>query len=170
MELSKLHTLFSKDELVSISQELDIAITGNTRELVKRIYDDLMANGIVDGDVSEELMSFMFEAGLIDEDGNTIEQVATGGDQQPQRVSANIGLVEGDPQDAPPCYGAADDRDPGCRRCKLMKLCIDKRISIRPPCFGNSFLMSSEECMVCIEAYNCSVVFEDAKRALNIAK
>lgn len=171
LPVSDLHTLFGKPELIACCEELKLDTTGTTRDLIARLYMDMYTNGLpANEDCSDSLYSFMVEARFIDEDGTELEipELDMSEEEVNERKPAGIvETIDGDPSNAPRCYGYADNRDPACRRCKLLDTCTVKRISIRPPCFGKEFSTVAEECLVCIEAYNCKVAFEDAKRILS---
>lgn len=174
LPVKDLHKIFSKEELTSLCEELELDSTGNTRDIIVRLYDDLSTNGIPDADECSELLEdFLFESKLVDEDGNPVEiefkEVAVEAAVEERQAHGIIVIEEGDPDDAPKCYSFADRRDPACRRCKLLSLCEQKRISKRPKCYGQLFDIRSEECLACIEGNNCKIQFEQNKVSLELA-
>ena len=174
LPVKDLHKIFSKEELTALCEELELDSTGNTRDIIVRLYDDLSTNGIPDADECSELLEdFLFEAKLVDEDGNPVEiefkEVVDEVAVEERQAHGIIVIEEGDPDDAPKCYSFADRRDPACRRCKLLSLCEQKRISKRPKCYGQLFDIRSEECLACIEGNNCKIQFEQNKVSLELA-
>ena len=145
---------FTKSEMIDIAEELDVSVTRKVllTNMLKAVLADLDENGIPD-DNSELLSEFLIAAEYTDEDGNVLpaheELLEKKGDDDDKDD-------EGEPVEFPPCFGFADKRDPACKRCEVLKLCLAERINNRPPCFGRLFSATAEECKICIEASNCA--------------
>lgn len=138
-----LHELFKHDELLSMCAELNIGVysASNTAlELVNIIIKDLDDNGVpAEDDCSDLLADFILDAGYEDDD----EEV---GDD-------NVEVIE-----HPHCFGFADKRDPACKRCPLMALCMATRLRARDselPCYGLEYEPTAPECSSCMERGAC---------------
>jgi len=98
---------------------------------------------------------FLYVAEYIDDEGNLLEEEE---DEQIEDVSTQVEEAKEVDQTPPDCYTFADERDPACKKCKLVRECVLARIDNRPLCFGQFFDDTAEECKVCIEAPLCSQV------------
>lgn len=140
----KVRLLRISKELVRISEELgdesdllDIKEGTHSYTIVQAIQRDMNDNGVPnDDDMSDDLFDFCIAAGILDEDGNIVDEEA-GGDNKEE-----IEL----PDKFPQCWGMADEADTACSRCRLVDLCCDQRIKARPRCFGVLFNVRSEKC------------------------
>jgi len=144
------YTQFQKRELISIAEELNIEISVNTRasEIVDVIYSDINANGVSDTDdeLSDLLSEFLVAAEYIDENGNVlVEQKEEDEDEVPD-------------DKLPKCFTLADERDPSCKRCRVLDRCMKARIDARPTCYGKLYSVTDEQCKVCLEALPCSII------------
>lgn len=156
-DLRNIYGKFKKYELQEVAQELDISISGTetTRKLASIVLQDLEENGIPEEleSISDTLYELLRVAEFIDEDGNVIEY-----EEQFEEV-----VQEESSQDIPDwiCFSYADLRDPACNRCKLYTRCWDRRLQLRPDCFGKGFNADDPECSVCIEAPYCKKEMKD---------
>jgi len=140
---------FGKRDLLDVVGELGIAnveITTRYSEIVSTIVKDCNDNGVPEwGDCSKMLRKFLITAKITDKNGELIE--ASTGEAGEE---AEVGDIE-----YPDCYGLADERDPACGRCKVMKTCMEKHKEALPPCFGKDYSANAPECEVCIEKTKC---------------
>ena len=148
--LQGIHKVFRKPELVNIAGELGMdASKMNIRRIVLAIANDLDKNGIPEDDeCSDDLYDFLVEAGYIDEDGNILEFVESGGDDDLDDEPEPI-------EDVPECFTFAEHKDPACSRCVLFDNCYAERVASRPLCFGKHWDMNAEECRICLEFNAC---------------
>jgi hypothetical protein len=129
---SEIAKRFGKRKLLDIAEELDIDVESGTHvyTLVDIINSDLSDNGLPaeDEEVSDDLFDYLVAAGLIDEDGEPIE------DSEPEQKG---GSVEELPKKLPGCWGQGEPKDPACRRCEILHRCKALRLKQRPTCFGD---------------------------------
>lgn len=141
---------FTKAEIISIAEEFGLQPDKEDRTLaiIGSIFDDLAANGVPDtsGDTTGLVDPFLIVAEVFDDDGNQIDYIEQDEEE-----------VEAEQIEQPECYGLGDDRDASCRRCKLLEICTQVRIQNRPPCFGQYFDASTEDCKICLEASFCKL-------------
>lgn len=185
-------TQFSKAELIEIANELGIDADGvRALELVELIRDDIRENDLpAEEDTSDLMEDFLYVAGYIDEDGDIIVGEPEGGKLGAQVVKfegftedhvvtitdtgdgvtvlADGFIIAGEEVSKPPCFSFADERDPACRRCKVLEYCKAERIKSRPKCFGLLYKATDEHCIKCLEAINCKAVVEAAKSKENV--
>ena len=149
---ASLYKQFNKSEVIEIAGELELKtkVTQSAKVMTNMILDDLNDEGVPE-ECSELMNEFLYAAGYIDEDGDLIEEE----DEQIEDVSTQIEDVE-EVDQVPDCYTFADERDPACKKCKLVRECVLARIDNRPVCFGQFFDDKVEECKACIEAPLCS--------------
>jgi len=150
---ASLYKQFNKSEVIEIAGELELKtkVTQSAKVMTNMILDDLNDEGVPE-ECSELMNEFLYAAGYIDEDGDLIEEEE---DEQIEDVSTQIEDVE-EVDQVPDCYTFADERDPACKKCKLVRECVLARIDNRPVCFGQFFDDKVEECKACIEAPLCS--------------
>lgn len=148
--MAELHSMYTKDELLTLCEELQvdkISMSDNTRKLVSKIIDNLNAEGVPEDDECSDLLyNFLIDSEFID-DPDAEEEEAQ--EEEPQLVE-EITL--------PDCYGFADDRDKSCKICRVFTQCMNERIEIRQnelPCFGTLYDNTAEECKLCLEAGPC---------------
>jgi len=143
---------FSKEEILAVAQELGLKVKLSDRAslVLEMIQGDIEANGVPETDeCSDLLFEFLFNADIIDEDGNTVgEKEAI---EESEETAVEVEVVK------PECFSFADRRDPACNRCRLLEECAIVRIRNRPACYGRLFDKGAEECKVCIEAPFCMV-------------
>ena len=151
-----IYSQFSKKELIAVAQELEIKVAGSetTRSLAAVILKDLEENGIPEniGDISETLVELLQTAEFIDEEGNILEgeEESVAGPVVPDvKVEEVVEIPDWI------CFSYADPRDPACNKCKLYDPCWNRRVALRPECFGKRYLASDAECQACIEATYC---------------
>jgi hypothetical protein len=148
MDIRDLYRQFEKQELLDVAEQLEIPSDGSAKVLTQRILDDIKASGVPEANECSDLVfEFLVAAEIIDEDGNTIEK-----EEKEEEETDTL------PDNLPECYTFADRRDPACQRCRVVKVCEEQRISNRPECFGLLHSDVAEECKVCIEAPQCSVI------------
>lgn len=160
VDVSNLYKQFNKEEIITIAGELglDVKARQSVRVLTNKVLSDIEEQGapdVDDNNISDLMLEFLYTADVIDDDGNYIDKEE---DEQIEDVStqAEEAVIE-DVGQQPDCYTFADERDPACKRCKLMNACLDVRLASRPVCFGQLFDDRAEECKVCIEAPFCSM-------------
>ena len=152
---------FTKDEVISILNELDIFepddMESNSRVLILKILKDIDDNGVPDvtTDLSDALMEFLVAAEIVDEEGNYIEE-----DEKSETEVNTKTEEESDSVAMPACWGMADIPrvDPACKGCSIYEDCAEDRISKRPTCYGLSY--NKHECNLCIENFNCQKEME----------
>ena len=151
-DVATLYKEFNKSEIIDVAKELELStkVTQSAKVITNMILDDLNDEGVPE-ECSELMDEFLYVAGYIDDDGNLKEE----DDEQIEDVSTQVGEAEVIIQE-PDCYTFADERDPACKKCKLVRECVLARVDNRPVCFGQFFDDTSEECKVCIEAPLCS--------------
>ena len=139
---------FGKRDLLDIVNELsipDVEISIRYSKIVEAIVQDCNTNGVPEwGDCSKMLRKFLMTAKITNKDGELIEASADGSEE-----------VEAGDIEYPDCYGLADERDPACGRCKVMKTCMKKHMESLPPCFGKDYSDIAPECEICIEQNKC---------------
>ncbi len=147
-----IYTQFSKKELIDVARELEISVAGNetTRSLASIILKDLDENGIPENldEISDGLFELLVTADFIDEDGNVVES------SEDETAVPQDDIVEMEIPDWI-CFSYADPRDPACNKCKLYNPCWQKRLTVRPECYGKRYSANEPECQVCIEAPYC---------------
>ena len=155
VDVATLYKEFNKSEIIKIAKELDLAVkvSQSAKVITNAILADINKEGVPDIDSSELMDEFLYVAGYIDDDGNLKEE----DDEQIEDVSTQVNEVE-EVDQKPDCFTFADERDPACKKCKLVRECVVARIDNRPACFGQFFDDAAEECKVCIEALLCSQV------------
>ena len=155
VDVATLYKEFNKSEIIKIAKELDLAVkvSQSAKVITNAILADINKEGVPDIDSSELMDEFLYVAGYIDDDGNLKEE----DDEQIEDVSTQVNEVE-EVDQKPDCFTFADERDPACKKCKLVRECVVARIDNRPACFGQFFDDTAEECKVCIEAPLCSQV------------
>lgn len=156
--ISSLAKEFRKRELCDICEELEleISISQHSLVIIEKIIADLDNNGIPEFDDCSELMQeFLISSGYTDEEGNIIPEDEDTDESEEEESIEEI-LEE------PDCFklSLADDRDPSCKRCRLLSQCMVNRIANRPGCFGILWDKNNEECKVCLELYPCGVKFQ----------
>lgn len=159
---------FSKEEIIAIAKELRLESKGSSHDLVHLIDADLRSQGVPPEEECTELLDdYLFSCGYIQEDGSVSEEWPV--IQTVERNEEPTTVVEGHAviirekeiqigEKVFPkfhCFSLADSKDPACRKCKVMEVCLQERVKARPPCFGN-YLATDEQCKVCIEALPCS--------------
>lgn len=156
--MKELYQQFSKSELSSIAEELelDIDVQLNSRKIIDAVLKDIEENGLPELDTCSELLGeFLVAAELYDADGNVVEK------QQAITVEAKpvaaTKPVEQETVNVPQCYGFEDDKDPSCQICKLQAICKQTRMDNRPACFGKLFSEHDENCKACIEYNFCRI-------------
>lgn len=177
---------FEKLELVAVAEELELVVQDgqSTLSIIEAIRKSLREEGIpAEEDCSDLLDDFLFVAGYIDEAGNIVDEDPEGGELGNVVDSARIvsedklvvhtemgdGVVErethfivdGKEVPKPQCYGFAEERDPACKRCRVMEYCKKERLASRPACFGKLFSATDENCADCLEAASCKIVTLD---------
>jgi hypothetical protein len=155
-DYATLYRDFLKNELLSIAEQLELKITGDTtsKVLVKRIMADIEEHGVPEKDECSDLMlEFLIAAEVCDENGDLIEDA--------KEKVAEAEPVVPDVEKMPECYGFEDDRDPACAQCKVMKMCSELRIKNRPACYGRYYAEHDENCAGCIEAPFCKFDMEN---------
>jgi hypothetical protein len=161
MTVSDLVKRFGKSMLLSMAEELEIADISNSTHsfvLVQEIQKDLSNEGIPEDDeMSDDLYDFCIAAGLLDEDGNVIEEDT----EDEEEEGGDIGEL---PDKLPACWGLADKTDTACSRCPIVDQCGEQRIKSRPRCFGVMYDAGAEKCAGSEEREGC-VEFADCKRA-----
>jgi hypothetical protein len=147
----------TKRDLLDIIEELQIAdIELSTRYsvIVDTIIKDCDDNDVPEwGDCSKLLRKFLMLAEITDKNGELISEKS---DEE---------VVEADEiqdvENYPECFGLADIKDPACNRCKVVKLCLEKRKNSLPPCYGKKYSETAEECAICIENIVCKGLTND---------
>ncbi len=154
VDVATLYKEFNKSEILEIAKELELKakVTQSAKVMTNMILENLNAEGVPEK-CSELLDEFLYVAEYIDDDGNLLEEEEE--DEQIEDDSTQVEEAEVIIQE-PDCFTFADERDPACKRCKLVRECVVARIDNRPACFGQYFDDTSEECKVCIEAPLCS--------------
>ncbi len=154
VDVATLYKEFNKSEIIKVANELDVKakVTQSAKIITNTILDNLNDEGVPE-ECSELMDEFLYVAGYIDDDGNLKEE----DDEQIEDVSTQVNEVE-EVDQKPDCFTFADERDPACKKCKLVRECVVARIDNRPACFGQFFDDTAEECKVCIEALLCSQV------------
>lgn len=151
-ELDAIIDEYSIDELLQIASELGLKKPTTKKGLSVRlvggtILGDLQDNGVPDPDdraaCSDLMYDFLVNTGFVEEEE----------DEQSEEI------VE-EPIKKPECFSLADDRDPSCRKCKVLEMCKVKRIQSRPKCFGVLWDPNEVECKVCIEFNFCKQALE----------
>lgn len=141
---------FGKDTLLGMAEELglEVDVGRHVYKLVDDLIDDLETNGLPDEEVSDALWDFMVASGFIDEDGNELYRESSGDDE---------GGDADDKDDVTEwkCFGMLDENDPACRRCKGRERCLEKRISVRPSCFGRMYDAENDDCADCVHWKYC---------------
>jgi len=140
---------FGKRDLLDIVNELsipDIELTVRYSEIVEAIVQDCNTNGVPEWeDCSKILRKFLITAKITDKVGELLEASTETVEEEPE-----VGDIE-----YPDCYGLADERDPACGRCKVVKMCMEKHKESLPPCFGKEYSSAAPECGICIEQTKC---------------
>lgn len=133
----ELATLFTEDELSDIATALGIRFDEEVTDadVVDTILSDINTNGVPETD-DPIITSFLFEAGFIDENGELV-----GGQEDDVKL--------------PQCFSLAELRDPSCRKCKVLQMCLQSRVSKRPSCFGVLWDATDPQCLACIEYGPC---------------
>jgi D-alanyl-D-alanine carboxypeptidase len=156
VDVATLYKEFNKSEIIEIAKELELEtkVTQSAKVMTNMILDDLNDEGVPE-ECSELMNEFLYVAGYIDDDGDLLEEEE---DEQIEDVSTQVDEVkEAEEVDQKPdCFTFADERDPACKKCKLVRECVLARVDNRPLCFGQFFDDTAEECKVCIEAPLCS--------------
>lgn len=151
---ASLYKQFNKSEVIEIAGELELKtkVTQSAKVMTNMILDDLNDEGVPE-ECSDLMNEFLYAAEYIDEDGDLIEE-----EEDEQIIKSGNVLVEDAEEidQVPDCYTFADERDPACKKCKLVRECVLARIDNRPVCFGQFFDDKVEECKACIEAPLCS--------------
>jgi len=157
VDVATLYKEFNKSEIIEVAKELELStkVTQSAKVITNMVLDDLNDEGVPE-ECSELMDEFLYVAGYIDDDGNLLEEEEE--DEQIEDVSTQVDEAKEVDQTPPGCYTFADERDPACKKCKLVRECVLARIDNRPLCFGQFFDDTAEECKVCIEAPLCSQV------------
>jgi hypothetical protein len=148
-----LYKQFNKSEVIKIARELEleVKVSQSAKTVTNMILDNIDELGVPDESSSDLMNEFLYVAEYIDSDGEIIEE------EEDDKIEDVVVQVI-DPDQVPDCYTFADERDPACKRCKLVRECVLARIDNRPECFGQLFDERAEECKACIEAPLCSQV------------
>jgi len=156
VDVATLYKEFNKSEIIEIANELDLKtkVTQSAKIMTNMILGDLNDEGVPE-ECSELMDEFLYVAEYIDDEGNLLEEEE---DEQIEDVSTQVEEAKEVDQTPPDCFTFADERDPACKKCKLVRECVLARVDNRPLCFGQFFDDTAEECKVCIEAPLCSQV------------
>lgn len=143
---------FSKKEIMSVAKELGLDAQPDDQKVqlvneIVRLGTRLSNDPNSDVDISELAVSMLVTAEVIDEEGNPLVK---------EEDDSDVEL----PENLPECWGYADDKDPACGKCIVMKQCMKLRISRRPQCFGELFSVHAPECIACLEAKFCKIEVE----------
>lgn len=153
MDSKTLCKQFDKDEIFQIAKELGLEVQAVDRAIVvmEMVLTDIEENGIPETEECSDLMfEFLVNAEYVDEEGNVLGEEAEA--QEAEKIEEETAK--------PKCYSFADNRDPACKRCKLLDSCMKVRITNRPPCFGLLFDRNDAECIACLESPFCKIEFE----------
>jgi hypothetical protein len=140
--------------------DLDVDHGTSSKKLVTMLIDDIEENGIPDpDDCSPELEDFLYRAGFTDEHGDPLdeyyedefEDFQEDEEYEDEEESEEPVEVEVLPQ----CFSFHSEKDPACRKCKVIEACKVKRLEILPECFGKAFDKNDDNCKVCIENIHC---------------
>lgn len=165
MTISEIVKRFGKSKLLALAEELEISdIVSSTHSfaMVSAIKDNLYKEGVPeDEDMSDDLYDFCIAAGLLDSDGNVVEE-----DDDETGCA-----IETLPDVLPACWGMIDESDTACKKCPISNRCAKQRILVRPRCYGVLFHRKAVKCNGdeehegCLEYYMCQEQYAVNKAA-----
>lgn len=149
-EKDAIQDALTKRDLLDVVAELglgEIEMTTRYADIVDTVIKDLDTNGVPEwGDCSKLLRKFLMTANITDSAGELIEA------ESPTEEVAELSSEE---IEYPDCYGFADELDPACNKCKVMKTCLEIHEQTKPPCYGKEYLNTATECAECLENVKC---------------
>jgi hypothetical protein len=160
----KLLQTYTKPELIALANVLNVDVTGvGSKSILSMIMSDISANGVPHEEDCDDLMSeFLTTAGFINEHGEVVErksEIVTISEKPVKELDTDkVKFIE------PPCFGIADERAPECKKCKVFDLCVVRRSELQPPCFGEEFDETDDECKKCIDNNRCRKAMNGGKK------
>jgi hypothetical protein len=143
---------FGKARLLALAEELELSLPKSTRvlDLVATIEQDMEQNGILEGEVSDDMWTIMLQLEFIDEDGVSLDGSEGGDEEEPEDEPEDESVPE---EERPDCFGLGDvENDSACRRCKISAACMTETLNVtvvQRPCWGE-YEKESDECAKCV--------------------
>ena len=144
---------YNKPELMRVVEEagLELPTSLRAKDVIRAIIAHLHTIDL--GNASDVVLEFAVTAEIINAAGEYLEEVSEEVENTGQEIIADLA------DELPRCWGKADleRKDPACARCKIFEYCSDRRLKIRPACFGKLFDLREPECQACLEAPYCKI-------------